>query len=212
MGTSARHRRRASSLVSRAPRLMISRRWRRIAVETAAVFVFRAGHSPITSTLKNCGDLHIRMSRDRDHNPTGATGWPGMSRNVKSFSSANGIEICSLLPPSHLIAVIRTRPLCTLMSTSSRPWIKVSRRPVARSPPDQRRDLSPKALEVSWIANGTFMPDKVTAILSSRSGPAWLQRVSHCACKSISGFRAGPNTSSGPRHSSSQHHPLNRVY
>jgi cytochrome b len=52
---------------------MISRKWRRIATETAAVFVFRAGHALTTSTRKNCGALQTRMSRHRDHNPTGAT-------------------------------------------------------------------------------------------------------------------------------------------
>ena len=42
-------RRPASNLVSGAAGGMILRRWRNIAPDTAAVFVFRAGHKRVTS-------------------------------------------------------------------------------------------------------------------------------------------------------------------
>ncbi len=50
--------------------------------------VFRACHTRITSARKNCGDRQTRVSRDRDHNPTAASRWPGLSRNIKSFSAS----------------------------------------------------------------------------------------------------------------------------
>ena len=119
LGTSARHRRRASALVSGASGFMIARRWRETAIETAAVLVFCAGHSFTTSSRKNCGDRHTRVSRNRGHNPTGATRSSGTNRTSNSFSSASGTGICSSGRRSHLIAVIRTRQLRTLLSTLS---------------------------------------------------------------------------------------------
>src|SRR5271169_2545495 len=100
------HRRCASSLVSGALALMISRKWRKIAADTAAFLVFRAGHALTTSARKNWGDLQTRVPPVRDHTPTGATEWLGIRRNLKSFVSASGTGICAPpLLPSHLIAV-----------------------------------------------------------------------------------------------------------
>src|SRR6516165_2170384 len=108
------HRSCASSLVSVASGAVIWRKWRRIVLETAAVLVFRAGQVLIISARKNCGDLHFIILHERDHNPADATRCPGTSRNIRPFSSARGTAICSSLPPSHLIAVIRTRLPYTL--------------------------------------------------------------------------------------------------
>src|SRR6516165_1771044 len=113
-------RRPASNLVSGAAGGMILRRWRNIAPDTAAVFVFRAGHKRVTSERKNWGDLHIRRSRERDHNPTGTTGTSGVKRKTKSFSSAGGRGICSSLLRLGLIAVSARRPLRSFLCRSSK--------------------------------------------------------------------------------------------
>jgi hypothetical protein len=40
---------------------------------TAAVFLLRPGHTPITFARENFGDRQTKVLRDRDHNPTDAT-------------------------------------------------------------------------------------------------------------------------------------------
>ena len=99
---------------------MILRRWRNIASDTAAVFVFRAGHKRVTSERKNWGDLHTMRSRERDHNPTETTGTSGVKRKTRSFSSAGGTGICSLWLPLRLIAVSGRRPLRSFLWRSSK--------------------------------------------------------------------------------------------
>jgi hypothetical protein len=114
------HRRCASSLVSGASGFMISRKWHRIALETTAVLVFLAGHTRTTSERKNCGDLQTTKPRERGHNPTDAIGRSGLNRKTRSFSSAGGTGICSLLSRPCLIAASDRQPLRGFLCTSSR--------------------------------------------------------------------------------------------
>lgn len=97
--------------------------------------------------------------------PPAQTGWLGISRNSKSFSSANGTGICSLVSPSQLIVVTPTRPLCTLASTSSRgcgapllPCGAGVSRPALR--------FLPQDPGGEWITILTFIPQSASAILS----------------------------------------------
>jgi hypothetical protein len=136
-----------------------------MAAEAAAVLVLCAGQAFTTSSRKNCGDRQTSVPPNRDHNPTGATEWPGRSRNSKSFSSAKGTGICSSVPRSHLIAVIRTQPLRILLSTSSTVGTALRSESAAGSISAPRFDPEGPGGERTTLP--TFIPERAKAILSS---------------------------------------------
>lgn len=185
-----RHRHRRQLLAGRAVLVHMARRRQRIshrgqnaalrrrtgeAVDIAQIETAIGKHPQLEETG---GDLQTRVQRNRNQSPTGATGWLGISRNFKSFSSANGTGICSLVPPSHLIVVTPTRPLCTLASTSSRgcgaPLLPcgagVSRSATRSLPQDPGGE---------WITILTFIPQAPAPFCLDRCTPGGLLHVGH---------------------------------
>jgi hypothetical protein len=97
---------------------------------------------------------------------------------------------------------MRTRlPSCAAVSSSNlstSPGL-ARRRPVVQRGPDQRRDLTPKALEGSGSLSALSSRRGPRPSSYHRSSPTWRRRVAHRAYQSTSRFRAGPNTSFDPR-------------